>query len=91
MNEETASNEPVQDPPEQNPVLRHLGERSAECPHGCPVCVGISFVKQMGPDVSIHLASAARELILAGKALMDSLAEPKGPAGDSKVERIPIG
>lgn len=90
MNEEPASSEPVQDLPEENSVLRHLHQQSGECPYGCPVCVGISFVKQMGPDVSIHLASAARELIFAAKAMVDSLAEPKESGSRSKVQRIPL-
>lgn len=68
--------------------LRKAGH-TGECPYGCPVCAAIGILKQMSPDVSNHLAAAAREFVLAAKAFLDGVAE-RDANGESKVERIPL-
>lgn len=50
---------------------------SGQCPHNCPVCMTLEFVKQMRPEVTAHLAAAGRELFLAAKALLDGVAESR--------------
>lgn len=63
-----------------------------ECPYTCPVCMGLSLVKQMRPEVAAHLAAAGREFFLAAKAFLDSMAEaPVDESGRSAVERIDLG
>lgn len=66
-------------------VAGHTGE----CPYACPVCAAIGIVKQMSPDVSAHLAAAAREFILAAKAFLDGVAEREREQ-NSQVEKIPL-
>ena len=74
-------------------LLSHLERRRAgeECPYGCPVCTAISVVRQMSPEVSAHLSAAAREFLLAARAFLDSIGEPKDrPQGEGGVEKIPL-
>lgn len=62
---------------------------TGECPYGCPVCAAIGILKQMSPEVTQHLAAAAREFVLAAKAFLDGIAE-RDREPPSKVERIPL-
>lgn len=67
----------------------NAGGHTGECPYGCPVCAAIGIVKQMSPEVSSHLAAAAREFMLAAKAFLDGVSE-KDPEHHTRVERIPL-
>lgn len=75
------------------PILEHL-ERSGHdgsCPYPCPVCAALSLIRQMRPEVKEHLAAAGRELLLATKAVLESLAEAQAPPPpEQRVERIPF-
>lgn len=80
-------------PSEQTPNLlqRLEDEHGPDCPYGCPVCLGISIVRQMGPEVTSHLAAAAREFVLAAKAFLDGIAEQRAPVdSEPRVRRIPL-
>lgn len=68
--------------------LRDAGH-TGECPYACPVCAVIGILKQMSPEVTNHLAAAAREFVLAARALLDGMAE-REREDSSKVERIPL-
>lgn len=69
----------------------HDPDASAEeCPHACPVCMGLSLVKHMRPEVAGHLMAAGREFILAAKAFIDSFPEPASPNPESKLEKIEV-
>lgn len=66
-----------------------VGSHAGDCPYGCPVCAAIGIIRQMSPDVTHHLAAAAREFVLAARAFLDGVAERDG-RGDSKVEHIAV-
>ncbi|MCA1841228.1 MAG: hypothetical protein ABR507_10175 [Actinomycetota bacterium] len=69
----------------------HGDHATGECPYPCPVCMGIGLVKQMNPEIASHLASSAREFMLAAKAFMDNLAETQQHRSTaSKIEKIPF-
>jgi hypothetical protein len=74
-------------------------EHESDCAY-CPICATIAVVRQTKPEVLEHLASAAKELIIAAGLLLDEAgkavasADDPGPvdAEDSgKVRRIDIG
>jgi hypothetical protein len=68
----------------------------------CPICSAISVVRSTKPEVMDHLASAARELILAAGLFLEEAGqaigsqEPRGqapsePTEPPKIRRIDIG
>lgn len=61
---------------------------TGECPYACPVCMGLSLVKQMRPEVTAHLIAAGREFLLAARAFMDSMAEPQERTTSNPVQKI---
>ena len=76
-------------------------EHKSDCAY-CPICATIAVVRQTRPEVLDHLASAARELIIAAGILLDEAGkvvgtpQPDGggagdPDADGKVRRIDIG
>ena len=75
-------------------------EHSPDCAY-CPICATIAVVRKTRPEVLEHMASAARELIMAFGILLDEASEVIGSAeGGSKaapdeaaagVRRIDIG
>jgi hypothetical protein len=77
-------------PDQANPDRDHASHVE-ECPYGCPICAGITLVRQSRPDVTTHLAAAAKEFFMAAKAFLDSIAE-QGETSDGKprMERIPL-
>ena len=82
--------EPRSDPPMQSPNPDR-GTHLEECPYGCPICAGITLVRQTQPDVTTHLAAAAKEFFMAAKAFLDSIAEQKESSEDKpRIERIPL-
>jgi hypothetical protein len=76
-------------------------EHKSDCAY-CPICATIAVVRQTKPEVLEHLASAARELIIAAGLLLDEAGkvvgspESEGSEGaepdiTGKVRRIDIG
>jgi hypothetical protein len=73
-------------------------ERSSEkhpaptCTVGfCPICLAVTAVKPMRPDVLDHLLNAGSEFLLAVRSLIDARAAEVGEEGPTKLERIDIG
>jgi hypothetical protein len=56
----------------------------------CPVCVLLSSLSNAKPEVTLHLAAAARELALAVQALIDPGVNASAPAAETRFERIRI-
>lgn len=76
-------------------------EHTSDCAY-CPICATIAVVRQTKPEVLEHLASAARELIMAAGLLLEEAGKvvgapdsesPDASNGDTtgKVRRIDIG
>ena len=73
---------------------------SSDCAY-CPICATIAVVRNTKPEVLEHMATAARELIMAFGLLLDEAsevigtAEPKSESepgtGKAQVRRIDIG
>jgi hypothetical protein len=55
----------------------------------CPVCVVLHALSNAKPEVTMHLAAAARELALAVQALLADTSSP-APAPQGGLERIRI-
>lgn len=76
-------------------------EHSSDCAY-CPICATIAVVRNTKPEVLDHMASAARELILAFGLLLEEASEVIGSAEtkpdrssegapEGRVRRIDIG
>ena len=79
-------------------------EHASDCAY-CPICATISVVRNTRPEVLEHVASAAKELILAFGLMLEEAGQVAAAAeaaarasttrepgsGDSKVRRIDIG
>lgn len=76
-------------------------EHASDCAY-CPICATIAVVRQTKPEVLEHLASAAKELIMAAGLLLEEAGKVVGAADSdaedrpepeqaSKVRRIDIG
>ena len=61
-----------------------------ECPYPCPICAGVGILRQLNPEIGEHLATAAKEFMLAAKAFLDSVAESSSKKETEPVERIPF-
>ena len=59
-----------------------------QCPYPCPFCMGMGLLKQMRPEVAEHLVTAGRELMLAARAVLDSVAEQRDAS--EGIEKIPL-
>lgn len=58
----------------------------------CPIGMALTSVQQVAPDVLDHLLAAARELLLAAKAVVDArAADFDGGERQGTLERIEIG
>ncbi len=68
-------------------IDEHLATESHECTY-CPVCRGISLVRHTSPEVRAHLTTAARSLLQAGVALLETRV-PRDEA-DSGIQRIDL-
>ena len=76
--------------PEQEPA-------AAEAPHVCsvgfcPICLAVSALQPLRPEVVGHLLNAGRELLLAMMAVVETRSEDVGGDGsrERKLERIDI-
>lgn len=65
----------------------HLATGSAECTV-CPVCRTVHAVRQLSPEVKVHLTSAVASLAQAAAATMATT--HSGTARDGKVEHIDL-
>lgn len=58
----------------------------------CPIGMALSSVQQAGPEVLDHLLAAAREFLLAARAVVDARASDMAPnERGGRLERIEIG
>jgi len=58
----------------------------------CPIGMALTSLQQVAPDVLDHLLAAAREFLLAAKAVVDARAADFGGDGrQDTLERIEIG
>ncbi len=81
-------------------AARH--DHTSDCAY-CPICATIGVVRNVKPEVVEHMASAARELIIAFGLLLEEASEAigspeavrsrdsKSEDEDAKVRRIDIG
>jgi hypothetical protein len=74
----------------------HDQKAAATCPVAwCPVCLAVSTVQPVRPDVVEHLLKAGTEFLMAMRAVIDARAD--GMTGDSsnghkaRLEKIDIG
>jgi hypothetical protein len=78
-------------------------EHASDCAY-CPICATVAVVRNTRPEVLEHVASAAKELILAFGVMLEEAGQVaaaaeaaarasagREPAGDSKIRRIDIG
>jgi len=58
----------------------------------CPICLAVSAVQPLAPEVVEHLVKAGTELLLAVRAVLDARTEPAPTDGDPgrRLERIDI-
>jgi hypothetical protein len=57
----------------------------------CPICLAVTAMQPLRPEVMEHLLLAGRELLIAARAVLDMrAADPDGSAG-SVLEKIDIG
>ena len=93
-----ATVEAVPDPePAPAPAADDVPHAPATCPVAwCPVCLAVTAVQPVKPEVVEHLLKAGTEFFLALRSLIDARAEdlvdPEGrdPGGDG-VQKIDIG
>jgi hypothetical protein len=84
---------------EPDPVSTEAAEPShapATCPVAwCPICLAVTAVQPIRPDVVEHLLKAGTELLLAFRGVIDARADgmdPDGPdEGKAHLEKIDIG
>jgi len=55
----------------------------------CPICLAVTAAQAAAPDAMDHLLAAARELLLAARAVIDARAEGQG-ARPTTLERVEI-
>jgi hypothetical protein len=75
------------------------GHQHSETCAYCPICATIAVLRNTKPEVVEHLASAARELIIAAGMILEEASEIVGKpenaahpkSDDTKVRRIDIG
>lgn len=69
-------------------IDEHLATESHECTY-CPLCRGIALLRQTSPEVRSHLAVAARSLLEAGTALLETrVTREDGP--DTPLQHIDL-
>lgn len=76
--------------PDQGIADADEGVHEGDCPYPCPICAGVGMLRQLNPEIGEHLATAAKEFMLAAKAFLDSVAEGASKKESEPVERIPF-
>jgi hypothetical protein len=58
----------------------------------CPICLAVSAVQPLAPEVVEHLVKAGTELLLAVRAVLDARTDQATPDGEAgrRLERIDI-
>lgn len=85
-----------EEPAEQPP---HAHDSPAVCPVAwCPICMAVTAVEPLRPDVIEHLLKAGTELLMAFRAVIDVRADDlageasdSGGAGKARLEKIELG
>lgn len=57
----------------------------------CPICLAVTAMQPLRPDVVEHLLKAGRELLLAARSVLDARAQAGGNGATSRLEKIDIG
>jgi hypothetical protein len=57
----------------------------------CPICLAVTAMQPIRPDVVEHLLTAGRELMLAARAVLEARDEVPRDGGSSRLEKIDIG
>ena len=85
-----------------NDVRTEPGATGADAAHAaggcpvawCPICMTVTAVQPLKPDVIEHLLKAGTELLMAFRGVIDARAEemqPSEPSGPTRLEKIDIG
>jgi hypothetical protein len=69
---------------------------AAGCPVAwCPICITVTAVQPLKPEVVEHLLKAGTEMLLAFRGVIDARADemqpPEGDEGSTGLEKIDIG
>ena len=71
-------------------VEDHLATGAPECTY-CPICRTVHVIREAGPDVRLHLASAAASLLQAAASVLHAAATPpRPPSRDAGVQHIDL-
>lgn len=78
------------------PAQRAAAEEHPDtCPVAwCPICLAVSVVQPLAPEVVTHLLKAGTEMFLALQAIIEARAndlEPTEPAEPIRLEKIDVG
>jgi hypothetical protein len=91
-NARARSKEPA---PEQEHVAEDGAHAPSTCPVAwCPICLAVTAVQPIRPDVVEHLLKAGTELLLAFRGVIDTRADGMSPDGGdrpTRLEKIDIG
>jgi hypothetical protein len=100
LNEESVSEDVSGTPPTDGRAERETEARaapSAPPPHVCsvafcPIGMALTSIQSAGPEVLDHLLAAAREFLLAARAVVDARADDlEGTGKPGGLEKIEIG
>ncbi|MGE5227363.1 MAG: hypothetical protein ACM3OO_10870 [Planctomycetaceae bacterium] len=79
------------------PTEQHVHEGGV-CPVAwCPICLAVTAVQPLRPEVVEHLLKAGTELLLAFRGVLDARADDLGgaasdePSGPTRLEKIDLG
>ncbi len=70
------------------PTIEELHGHTGDCTYPCPLCAGFQMLRHVRPDVASHVAAAAKEMMLALRALLDAVTDPQPADGEGRVDRI---
>lgn len=57
----------------------------------CPICLAVTAMQPIRPDVLEHLLNAGREFLLAARSVLDARADAVAPDDRATLEKIDIG
>ena len=58
----------------------------------CPICLAVTAMQPLRPDVVEHLLNAGKEFLLAARSVLDARADEAAPDGrPTRLEKIDIG
>jgi hypothetical protein len=57
----------------------------------CPICLAVTAMQPLRPEVMEHLLLAGRELLIAARAVLDARASDQDGSAGSVLEKIDIG